>query len=63
MLHRIEDYWNKTDMEEMLRTTKDDMVRKLQEIAVEYSDADITITIREDSVWFETMDEQSKVFD
>jgi len=50
-------------MEEMLRTTKDDMVRKLQEIAVEYSDADITITIREDSVWFETMDEQSKVFD
>ena len=41
----------------------DDMVRKLQEIAAEYSDANVTITIREDSVWFEKMDEQSKVFD
>ena len=63
MLRGIEDYWNKTDMEEMLRTTNDDMVRKLQEIAAEYSDANVTITIREDSVWFEKMDEQSKVFD
>lgn len=63
MLRGIEDFWNRTDMEEMLRMTKDDMVRKLQEIAAEYSNADITITIREDSVWFEKMDERSKVFD
>lgn len=63
MLRGIENFWNRTDMEEMLHMTNDDMVRKLQEIASEYSDADITITIREDSVWFEKMDEQSKVFD
>ena len=63
MLGGIEDFWNRTDMEEMLCMTKDDMVRKLQEIAAEYSDADITITIREDSVWFEKMDERRKVFD
>lgn len=50
-------------MEEILRMTKDDIVRKLQEIAAEYSDADIAITIREGSVWFEKMDERSKDFD
>ena len=43
--------------------TKDDMVRKLQGIAAECSDADITIIIREDSVWFEKMDERGKNFD
>lgn len=48
-------------MEEMLSMTKDDMVRKLQGIVAEYSDADITITIREDAVWFEKMDEQQAV--
>ena len=63
MLRGIQDFWNRTDMEEILRMTKDDIVRKLQEIAAEYSDADIAITIREGSVWFEKMDERSKDFD
>ena len=63
MLRGIEDFWNRTDMEEMLRMTKDDMVRKLQGIAAECSDADITIIIREDSIWFEKMDERGKNFD
>ncbi len=63
MLRGIENFWNKTDMEDILRMTKDDMVQKLQEIAAEYSNADITITIREDSVWFENMDERSDDFD
>jgi len=63
MMRGIEKFWNRTDTEKMLRVTKDNMVKKLQEIAAEYSDADITITIREDSVWFEKMDERSKVFD
>lgn len=61
MMRGIQDFWNRTDMEEMLSMTKDDMVRKLQGIAAEYSDADITITIPEDAVWFEKMDEQQAV--
>lgn len=61
MMRGIQDFWNRTDTEEMLSMTKDDMVRKLQGIAAEYSDADITITIREDAVWFEKMDEQQAV--
>lgn len=60
MMSGIQDFWNKTDMEEMLSMTKDDIVSKLKEIAAEYSNADITITIREDSVSFEKMDERSR---
>ena len=63
MLRGTEDFWSGTDIEEMLRMTKDDMAQKLQEIAAEYSGADVTVTIREDSVWFKKMDERSKVFD
>lgn len=54
-----QDFWNRTDIEEMLSMTKDDIVSKLKEIAAEYSNADLTITIRGDSVGFEKMDERN----
>ena len=63
MLREIQSFWNKTDIEEILGMTKNDIAAKLRGIAAEYSDADITITIREDSVWFEKMDERSSGFD
>ncbi len=58
-----QDFWNRTDIEEMLSMTKDDIVSKLKEIAAEYSNDNITIIIREDSVSFEKMDERSGEFD
>ena len=58
-----QDCWNRTDIEEMLSMTKDDIVSKLKEIAAEYSNDKITIIIREDSVSFEKMDERSGEFD
>ena len=58
-----QDFWNRTDIEEMLSMTKDDIVSKLKEIAAEYSNDKITIIIREDSVCFEQMDERSGEFD
>ena len=58
-----QDFWNRTDIEEMLSMTKDDIVSKLKEIAAEYSNDKITIIIREDSVSFEKMDERSGEFD
>lgn len=61
MMSEIQDFWNKTDMEEMLSMTKDDVVKKLQEIAAEYSNDNITVTIRD--VSFEKLDEQNRVFD
>ena len=55
MMKGIQDYWNSTDIEEMLHMTEEDIVSKLKEIAAEYSNDNITITIREDSVSFERM--------
>ncbi len=63
MMSEIQDFWNKTDIEEMLSMTKDDIVSKLKEIAAEYSNDNITITIYEDSVSFEKMDERNIEFD
>ncbi len=63
MMNGILDFWNRTDMEEMLSMTEDDIVSKLKEIAAEYSNDNITIIIREDSVSFEKMDERNRGFD
>ncbi len=63
MMSEIQDFWNRTDIEEMLSMTKDDIVSKLKEIATKYSNNNITIIIREDSVSFEKMDERNKAFD
>ena len=63
MMSEIQDFWNRTDIEEMLSMTKDDIVSKLKEIAAEYSNDNITITIHEDSVSFEKMDERNMEFD
>ena len=63
MMNEIQDFWGRTDIEEMLSMTEDDIVSKLKEIAAEYSNANITIIIREDSVSFEKMDERNRAFD
>ena len=60
MMNGIRDFWNETDLEEMLNMTKDDVISKLKEIAEEYSNDDISITIYEDSVGFEKMDERNR---
>lgn len=63
MMNEIQDFWKKTDMEEVLSMTEDDMINKLKEIAAGFSNDDITITIHEDSVSFEKMDERNMEFD
>ena len=60
MMREIREFWNGTDIEDMLRMTKDAKVSKLQGIAAEHSNTQITITIREDSVWFEKLDERNR---
>ena len=62
MMNEIQDFWDRTDMEEMLSMTENDIISKLKEIAAEYSNANITIIIREDSVSFEKMDERNRGF-
>ena len=63
MISEIQDFWNGTDIDEMLGMTEGDIVGKLKEIAAEYSNDDITIIIQEESVSFEKMDERGRAFD
>ena len=63
MISEIQDFWNGTDIDEMLGMTEGDIVGRLKEIAAEYSNDDITIIIQEDSVSFEKMDERDRAFD
>ena len=59
MIRDIEKFWNETSTEEMLKMTEKDVVEKLQEIAGGYSTKHITITIDEEHVQFESMDERN----
>ena len=63
MISEIQDFWNGTDIDEMLGMTEGDIVGKLKEIAAEYSNDNITIIIQEESVSFEKMDERGRAFD
>lgn len=63
MINGIQVFWNETDFEQMIKMSKEDVVKKLIEIAVENSSGNIRFTIREDSVSFEKMDERGIEFD
>lgn len=57
MMSGIQDFWNKTALEDLLGMTKEDIVKELNKIAAEYSDEKITIAISKNQVSFECMDE------
>lgn len=59
IMNGIQDFWNKTDIEEVLSMTEDDIAGKLKEIAAKYSSDNIAVTIHEDQVHFESMDERA----
>ena len=59
MLDSIEDFWEQTDIEELLKMDKSDIIEKLNELAKKYSTKNITITVaRDDQIGFECMDER-----
>lgn len=60
MLDGIEDFWEETDIEELLKMDKNDIIKKLNELAAKYSTRNITITVaEEDRIGFECYDERS----
>lgn len=60
MLKGIEDFWEQTDIDELLKMEKTDIIEKLNELAKKYSTQNITFTIMpEDQIGFERMDERS----
>lgn len=59
MLDGIEDFWNQTDIEELLKMEKRDIIQELNDLAVKHSTRNIKITIAEDDqIGFERMDER-----
>lgn len=59
MLDGIEDFWEQTDIEELIKMNKSDIIEKLNELAKKYSTKNITITIaKDDQIGFECMDER-----
>lgn len=55
MMKAVQDFWNETDTEELLKMSETDVVAKLLEIMGAYSTNNITITTSEDDVQFENI--------
>lgn len=58
MVREIQDYWESSDIDEILQMTESDMLEWLQSIAAKYSSRNVTITILDDQTGFECMDER-----
>lgn len=59
VIRDIDDFWEGTSLEELLQMTKEDVLQKLNEIAGKYSNDRIKITIDEERLYFEGMDERA----
>ncbi len=60
MLDDIEDFWEQTDIEELLKMDKSDMIKQLNELAAKNSTGNIRITVaEEDGIGYECMDERT----
>lgn len=58
MINAIRAFWNDTDIDNILNMSERDIVQELEQLAVKYSSDHITITINEEQVHFERMDER-----
>ncbi len=58
VIRDIENLWESTDVEAFLQMTREDVLKKLEEIAAKYSNGRIEITIDKERVYFEEMDER-----
>ncbi len=59
-MEAVQAFWEDTDVEGMLKMEEKDVVEELQRIAARWSDGQIAITVREDQVSFERMDERGR---
>lgn len=58
MINAVHEFWNDTDIEDMLQMNEQDIVTKLQSIAIAHSTDNITISTSEEQIHFECMDER-----
>lgn len=57
-INAIETFWEETEPDALLKMTKEDIIGKLKEIASQYSTPEISISVDEEHVFFESMDER-----
>ena len=58
LLTAVWNFWEEADLDEVLDLTKEEVVSLLGDLAREYSTDLITLSVREDGIGFETMDER-----
>ena len=58
MISEINKFWNETDIEELLKMSKKDIVNKLDVMAAKYSGEGVEIFVNEYSINFESMDKR-----
>lgn len=58
VLDSIQTFWTETSMDDLLQLTREDVLRMLEEIAARCGDDAITVTILEEQLYFEHMDER-----
>lgn len=59
-LNAVQDFWDKTPFEELLKLDKAAVVSRIQQLAAGNSTENVTISVDADSVGWETMDERSR---
>lgn len=59
MISDVQRFWDETSLDEMLQMTESDVINKLKELAEINSNSEISITISEDDIGFESMDERN----
>lgn len=58
IMDEIQEYWDKTSIDELVRMEKKDVVKLLKDLAAKYSNEHIRITIIEEHIGYECMDER-----
>lgn len=58
MINAVHKFWDDTDIEDLLQMNEQDIVTELQTIAKAHSTDEITISIGEEQIHFERMDER-----
>ncbi len=61
MINAIHAFWNNTDIEKLLKMGESDIVQELEKIAAKYSTSNVIITIGNEQVHFERMDERASI--
>ena len=61
MIRAIQEFWNKTSVNDLLRMSKDDIAMYLTSLADEYSNDRILITVNKERIHFESSAEDSRL--